>query len=76
MSGQEADVGKAILPSRYTEQQGADQIQSENHKILATMVSISNLTSTSKIKYHFEYLLSLLICMPNQVSSSLGIAMA
>lgn len=45
-------------------------------KMLTAMVSTSNLTPIPKIKFHFEYLLSLLICMPNQVSSSLGIIMA
>jgi hypothetical protein len=71
-----AEIGKTILPSRYTDRQGAGQLQSENYKMLTVMVSNSNLTPITKIKFYFEYLLSLLICMPNQVSSSLGIAMA
>lgn len=51
-----------------------DERSSVNH--LIAMASISNLTPVPKLKFYFEYLLSLLICMPNQVSSSLGIAMA
>lgn len=51
-----------------------DERSSVNH--LIAMASISDLSPVPKLKFHFEYLLSLLICMPNQVSSSLGIAMA
>lgn len=71
-----AEVGKKMPLSRNTDRQRAGQLHSEVHKMLTAMVSISNLNLIPKIKFHFEYLLSLLICMPNQVSSSLGIAMA